>query len=199
MCDKETLFKSLWYSKGFFTERINMITRGLYYTNSDFQRMIRSVGGEWNDIKHRPIVCLVKSSEDDELYWAIPMGKLNHRTPEQQARINTYLSKPDSDIRSCFYHIGRTSSKSIFFISDAIPITQKYIDGIHVGADSKHYIIKNAPLIAELERKLYRILSSENANPNSFRQHISDVKKYLLDELKEERTKMKNTEETGEN
>ena len=135
-----------------------MIARGLYYTNSDFKTMIQNVGGKWN-----------------------------HRTPEQQARINKYMSKPDSDIRSCFYHVGRTSAKSIFFISDAIPITEKYIDSIHVGGDGKHYIIKNAPLLKELERKLFRVLSSENANPNSFRQHIFDVKQHLLKELENDR------------
>lgn len=164
-----------------------MIERGLYYATGDFQKMIQSLGGEWNDTKHRPIVCLIKSSEDPDLYWAIPMGKLNHRDVNQQKRLNKYINLPPRDIRSCFYHIGRTSTKSIFFISDAIPITDKYIDGIHVGGDNQHYVIKNPKLIAELERKLYRILSLENSNQNHFRQHITDVKNFLLKELSEER------------
>ena len=33
------------------------------------------------------------------------------------------------------------------------------------------------------ERKLLRILSVENSKNNSFRQHITDVKNYLLSEL----------------
>lgn len=160
-----------------------MIEKGLYYATNAFAKMIKSVGGEWNDTKHRPIVCLIKSSQYNDLYWAIPMGKLNHRNTTQQNRLNYYLNLPDSDIRSCYYHIGRTSTKSIFFISDAIPITDKYIDSIHVGGDNKHYIIKNPNLIKELERKLFRILSVENSNPNSFRQHITDVKNYLIEEL----------------
>lgn len=41
-----------------------MIDRELYYANSDFADMIKSVGGQWNDTKHRPIVCLIKSTED---------------------------------------------------------------------------------------------------------------------------------------
>jgi hypothetical protein len=45
-----------------------MIERGLYYTKPDFSKMIKSAGGEWNDVKHRPIVCLIKSSENDNLY-----------------------------------------------------------------------------------------------------------------------------------
>ena len=163
-----------------------MIEKGLYYATSEFATMIKSVGGTWNDTKHRPIVCLIKSSENPNLYWAIPMGKLNHRNVEQQNRLNYYLTLPNRDIRSCYYHVGRTTTKSIFFISDAIPIIDKYIDDVHVGADNKHYIIKNANLIAELERKLLRILSYENANNNIFRQHITDVKNYLLKELSEE-------------
>lgn len=162
-----------------------MIERGLYYANAAFSEMIRSLGGEWNDTKHRPIVCLLKSSEHDDLYWAIPMGKLNHRDEAQQNRLNFFLNLPDRDIRSCYYHIGRTTTKSIFFVSDAIPITDRYIDSVHVGADEKHYIIKNPNLIAELERKLKRILSLENSRHNHFRQHITDVKDHLLKELSE--------------
>lgn len=160
-----------------------MIERGLYYTSPEFAQIIRSVGGTWNDVKHRPIVCLIKSSENPGLYWAIPMGKLNHRDPAQQERLQFYLNLPERDIRSCYYHIGRTTAKSIFFISDAIPITDKYISGTHVGADHKHFIIKNDNLAKELERKLLRILSVENSKHNSFRQHITDVKQYLLAEL----------------
>ena len=164
-----------------------MIERGLYYATSEFQKMIQTVGGEWNDNKHRPIVCLIKSTEDPDLFWAIPMGKLNHRDEEKKRRIQKYLDCDEKDIRSCYYHIGRTTTKSIFFISDAIPITDKYIEGVHVGGDNVHYVIKNPKLISELERKLRRILSVENSKKNSFRQHITDVKKYLLNELKEDR------------
>ncbi len=164
-----------------------MIERGLYYATKDFAELIRSVEGEWNDPKHRPIVCLIKSTENDNLYWAIPMGNWKHRTPEQQARLQKYLDLPSNDIRSCFYHLGRTTNRSIFFISDAIPITDKYISGEHLGADNKHFIIKNPNLIAELERKLFRILAVENADKNHFRQRISDVKELLLNELSQSR------------
>lgn len=87
------------------------------------------------------------------------------------------------DIRGCYYHIGRTTNKSIFFISDAVPITNKYILEEHLGSDKCHYILKNPKLISALEIKLKRILSWKNANPNSFRQYITDVKNYLLNEL----------------
>lgn len=162
-----------------------MVERGLYYASTAFSEMIRSLGGEWNDKKHRPIVCLIKSSEHNNLYWAIPMGKLNHRDEEQQKRLNFYLNLPDKDIRSCYYHIGRTTTKSIFFVSDAIPITDKYIESVHTGPDNKHFIIKNPNLMAELERKLKRVLSLENSSKNHFRQRITDVKEHLLKELSE--------------
>lgn len=169
--------------RGFSFKEDIMIERGLYYSTPEFSQLIKSVGGEWNDPKHRPIVCLVKSTENENLYWAIPMGNWNHRTPEQQARLLSYLNLPSRDIRSCYYHLGRTTNQSIFFISDAIPIIDKYIDSEHVGADKKHFVIKNPKLIAELERKLFRILAVENADKNHFRQHITDIKNELLAEL----------------
>ena len=115
------------------------------------------------------------------------MGNLKHRTKEQADRIKSYINQPKDSIKSCYYHIGRTSNKSIFFISDAIPITEKYIAEEHLSADQSHYVIKNTKLIAELERKLLRILSYENARNNYFRQHITDVKWYLLKELYDEK------------
>ena len=50
-------------------------------------------------------------------------------------------------IRSCYYHLGRTTSKSIFFISDAIPITDKYILSEHLASNDTPYIIKNSVLL----------------------------------------------------
>ena len=174
--------------RGLFQCGFTMIEKGLYYIKREFGDVVRSIGGEWNDEKHRPIVCLIKSSENDNLYWAIPMGKLNHRDQNQKDRLNFYLSLPDGDIRSCYYHIGRTTTKSIFFISDAIPIIDEFIDTVHVGADNNHFIIKNPNLVAELQRKLFRILSYENSNKNSFRQHITGIKEVLLEQLNNKTT-----------
>lgn len=165
---------------------VTMIERGLYYTTAQFAEMIRSVGGVWNDTKNRPVVCLIKSSEHNDLYWAIPMGMLKHRDETQQKRLDRYLNLPVRDLRSCYYHIGRTTTKSIFFISDAVPITDKYIDRGHNGANAEHFIIKNPNLVSELERKLFRILSVENSSPNYFRQHITSIKEYLISELNNE-------------
>lgn len=163
-----------------------MIERGLYYATSDLSKLVKSVGGVWNDTKHRPMVCLVRSRENPDLFWAIPMGKYKHRNEAQKKRLDHYLNLPAHELGSCYYHIGRTTTKSIFFISDVIPITDKYIDTVHTGSDNHHFIIKNKNLICELERKLYRILDRENSEPNSFRQHITDVKNCLLKELAED-------------
>lgn len=165
-----------------------IIEKGMYYPTDDFKNTIRSLGGEWNDTKDRPLVCLIESYEQDGLYWAIPMGKLNHRDTGQIQRIYNYMNKPFHDLRSCYYHIGRTTSKSIFFISDVVPISEKYIDREHFGADNKLFIIKNKKLVSELYRKLTRILQFENHRPNYFRQHISDVKTFIIKELKQDKT-----------
>lgn len=161
-----------------------MIEHALYFGKKEFYDIIRNVGGVWNDSKERPLVCLLKLSENDNIYWAIPMGNLDHRDENAKRRIENFLSYTNKDIRSCFYHIGRTDVYSIFFISDAVPITDKYIERNYIGKyTGKQYVIKNKNLIFELERKLKRILSWENSRPNYFRQHITDIKNYLVKEL----------------
>ena len=61
----------------------------------------------------------------------------------------------------------------------------------------KVHEIKNKKLLNELEYKLGRILSFENNKPNYFRQHITDIKTYLLEELRQEELQFReeNTEE----
>nr|DAY12379.1 MAG TPA: hypothetical protein [Caudoviricetes sp.] len=171
--------------KGFlFYTEVFMIEKGIYFGIEDIYELIRSLGGEWNDSKERPIVCLIKSNEHDCLYWAIPVGNWEHRDEKAKSRIQGYVNSDERSIRSCFYHLGKTTVKSIFFISDTIPITDKYVDREYLGYNSQIYIIKNQKLLKELERKLKRILAYEKANKNYFRQHITAIKEYLLDELK---------------
>lgn len=154
----------------------------IYFGKNEFYNVIRKIGGQWNDSKERPIVCLMKLSENDNIYWAIPMGNWNHRDKRAKDRLYKYLNFQEDDIRSCFYHIGRTDEKSIFFISDVVPITEKYIDRTYLNKyNNEPYVIKNKKLLSELERKTKRILSWENGHPNYFRQHITDIKNYLSD------------------
>ena len=160
-----------------------MFKNGMYFGDAALYELIRKLGGQWNDAKERPIVCLLPAKENPNLYWAIPVGNWEHRDEKAKARIMSYLESDTRHIRSCFYHLGKTTTKSIFFISDVIPITDKYIAREYLGYNSQIYIIKNKHLIAELERKLKRILSYEAVNKNYFRQHITDIKNYLLQKI----------------
>ncbi len=161
-----------------------MTEHGIYFGKSEFYQKIRDLGGTWNDSKERPLVCLVKNKQYDNIYWAIPMGNWEHRNSEAQKRIQKFLEYKKTDLRSCYYHIGKTDVTSIFFLSDAVPITQEYIEREYIGQYTKSpYVIKNKQLIAELERKLARILSWEKVNPNYFRQHITDILNALKSDM----------------
>ena len=131
-----------------------MIEHGMYFGKSEFYQIIRDNGGSWNDSKERPIICLIKSTECDNLYWAIPVGNYEHRNEQAKERIQKFIQYNKKDIRSCFYHIGNTNEKSIFFISDVVPITDKYIDREYLNQSKKIHIVKNKVLLADLEYKL---------------------------------------------
>lgn len=129
--------------------------------------------------KERPLVCLLKLNNSDDLFWAIPIGNLEHRDEKAKQRLKEYLSKDKRNIQSCFYHLGNTNEKSIFFISNVVPITLKYIERGYLIKKEIIYEIKNKKLINDLKRKLKRILIFEEKRPNYFRQHITDIKKEL--------------------
>ena len=161
-----------------------MNKNSMYFAKSEIYDLIRSLGGQWNDSKERPIVCVFESNEHKGLYYAVPVGNYEHRNEKAKERIQGYLDLPEDRIESCFYHVGNTTVKSIFFLSDVIPIIDKYIDREYINYYSnKIHEIKNKELISELERKLKRILAWENGRPNYFRQHITDVKNELIKEL----------------
>ena len=161
-----------------------MNEKGMYFVKKSIFDLIKNVGGTWNDLKERPVLCCVESKEIKGLYWAIPVGNYNHRDNKARERINKYISLPENNIASCYYHIGNTDVKSIFFISDVIPITDDFLEREYIGKYSrKHYVIKNDKLNKEIERKLFRILAYESSKPNFFRQHISDVKQVLIEKL----------------
>lgn len=180
VCDKETPGTNPAEKPDFLGAK--MIQQGVYFFNADLKQFVLACGGQWSDVKVRPMVCLIKSSENEDLYWAIPMGDMDHRTEEQRSRIQSYIDLPHRDIRSCYYHIGKTDKESLFFISDAIPVVERFVDRPYkVG--NVDYIIKNPKLIEALKEKLTRILVFERGRPNYFRQHITDVKTQLLKEI----------------
>lgn len=162
-----------------------MQERAIYFGKSEIYQKIRDAGGKWDDPKERPIVCLIKSTENEGLFWAIPMGNWKHRDLQHKEKIKKYMSY--DDLRSCYYHIGRTTVKSIFFISDVFPITDKYIKSEYIGYDGLLYIIKNQDLVQAIKDKLGKILSFEKSRPNYFRQHITDIKNILINELQNEK------------
>ena len=160
-----------------------MKENAIYFAKNQFYNIIKENGGQWNDKKERPIVCLIADDTVEGLYWAIPMGAWEHRDEQAKQRILNYINRPKSHVSSCYYHIGNTTQKSIFFISDVVPITDNYIEREYLGYDSNLYVIKNTKLITELRKKLSRILNFEKNTPNYFRQHITDVKNHLIEEL----------------
>ncbi|MDR1664518.1 MAG: hypothetical protein LBR83_06335 [Clostridiales bacterium] len=163
---------------------------GMYFI-SGIKEIILSVGGEFNDPKERPIVALLQSVENENIYWAIPVGDYSHRTESQIERIESYINRPADDIGSCYYHIARTNIKSIFFISDVYPINSSLISREYFSNDSQHYIIKNKPLLSALDSKLKRVLAYEQARLKSdnkfyFRQNIFGILNSLITKSKEE-------------
>lgn len=167
--------------------------KGIYFAKNEFYEVIKEVGGQWTDTKFRPLVTLIQSTDHPNVYWAIPMGDYSHRDEGAKKRIKNYMGRSDQEISSCFYHVGKTDKKSIFFISDVVPITLEYIEREYlVGPSSSQaqYVIKNPKLIKELERKVSRIIAYEKNYTASkgepkFRQRILDMQDYLINEINE--------------
>ena len=84
----------------------NLQEYGLYFGKSSFYDLIKSIGGQWNDTKERPIVCMMKALDYSGIYWAVPIGNWEHRSEEAKTRIERFMSLPDNDLRSCYYHVG---------------------------------------------------------------------------------------------
>ena len=91
--------------------------KGMYFATSALYKLIRDAGGTWSDGKERPIVCLMKSTERKDLYWDIPVGNYDHRDDKAKKRIQRFLEQEDSEIDSCYYHIGKTLSIRHIFLS----------------------------------------------------------------------------------
>lgn len=70
----------------------DMQQNAIYFGKQEFYQIIRDQGGEWDDSKERPIVCLIKLQENDSIYWAVPMGNWNHRDEKAKNRIRNYIN-----------------------------------------------------------------------------------------------------------
>lgn len=45
-----------------------MFKNGMYFGDAALYELIRKLGGQWNDAKERPIVCLLPAKENPNLY-----------------------------------------------------------------------------------------------------------------------------------
>ena len=151
---------------------------GFYKLSPKYLALVRLLGGTYRDNSARPVYCCIQDRNNLEIYWAIPTSDIAHRTPEQLDRIKRYCSFEDRDIRSCYYHIGHTNRPAIFKISNVLPVTEEDIDGEYISQGS-HLVLRDKKLIAEIERKLSRILFDESRHPNKYEQRISAIYSFL--------------------
>ena len=86
-----------------------MKEHGMYFGKNEFYQIIRNIGGTWNDSKERPVICLMKSLECDNLYWAIPVGNYEHRDEKAKERIQKYI---------CFRNLEKETNNAIALFGD---------------------------------------------------------------------------------
>ena len=120
-----------------------MVENGLYVIKRDFLEIIRSLGGDCdvNNGDKRPVFCCMKDNRIEGLYWAIPTSDLSHRNDGQRAYYEICLACPDNDLRSCYYHVAKTTKDALYKISSCYPITEKYIDHPFIS-NNVHVVMK---------------------------------------------------------
>jgi len=151
---------------------------GFYKLTADYLNLIKKLGGVYRDNKERPVYCCLQDRDNPDIYWAIPTSDISHRSPEQLERIKRMCALPNRDIRSCFYHIGHTNRPAIYKISNVLPVTADCIDGEYISQGA-HLVLRDSKLIAEITRKLSRILFDENRHPDKYEQHITTIYEFL--------------------
>ena len=159
-----------------------MIQNGFYKIKPEFVKLINQIGGKYADQKERPVFCCVKDAKIKSLYWAIPTSDLSHHSSVQIEKIKKWCA--EKSIRSAYYHIGFTNRPAIYRISSCFPITQKHIDAEYISKGI-HLILRDKREIETIRGKLGRILFDESIHPNKYEQHITDIRNYLVEELKQ--------------
>jgi len=154
-----------------------MKVTGFYKLSQDYIELTKKVGGKYDDYKIRTIYCCFQDEINQNIFWAIPTSSTS---PSKLECVKRYCAYKDSDIRSCYYHIGYTNKPAIFKISSAMPVPQEYLTQFFTRGE--HLILENNKIISELDRKLRRILVVEKDNPNKFEQRITDIYNYLTQE-----------------
>ena len=151
---------------------------GFYKLSPKYVSLINQLGGVYRDGKERPVYCCIQDRDRYDIYWAVPTSEISHRTPEQIERIKGLCGLPDRDIRSCYYHFGHTNRPAIFRISSVLPVTESYIDGEYIS-QGVHLVLRDTRLIAEITRKLGRILFDERRHPDKYEQRITTIYSHL--------------------
>lgn len=169
-----------------------MKENGFYLLKEAYIDMVTSLGGKYQDKKERPIYCCIEDRQVTGLYWAIPTSDVAHRTQQQMQKITAYCNLPENDMRSNYYHIATTNRRAIFKISNAMPITEKYVEREYIS-NGKHLIMVNEKQKKAIQNKLLRVLAYEGRFPNRLEQRITDIKKFLVNEITQERQKTNST------
>jgi len=156
---------------------------GFYKLSWRYIYLVKDLGGIYKDDKEHPVYCCIQDKDNANIYWAIPTSSISNRPSAQSDRIKRLCNLPSRDMRSCYYHIGHTNRPAIFMISNVLPVTEAFIDGEYTSQGS-HLILRDKKQIAEIERKLARILFDENRHPNKYEQNISEIYKFLNGDTK---------------
>lgn len=159
-----------------------MVENGVYIIKEEYFKKFEKMGSKFKDNKSgkRPTFCCIQDKYEKEIFWAIPASKIAE--DKNMKRIEEYVNSKTSNIRSSFYHIGMTNRPCIFCISSCFPIIEKYVEREYI-VNGKHLVIHNEKQNKILKTKLKRILQVENFNPNSFEQHITNIKNELIKEI----------------
>ena len=159
-----------------------MVENGVYIIKESYFIKFEKLGSRFKDNKsgRRPTFCCIQDKFHKEIFWAIPTSKITN--DKNMKRIEEYVNAKTSNIKSSFYHIGKTNRPCIFCISSCFPIIDDYIEREYT-INGKHLIINNNNQNKIVKTKLKRILKAENMNPNRFETKISMIKQVLLKEL----------------
>lgn len=161
-----------------------MVENGFYVIDESYGKLVKSLGGEYENEKSRPIFCCLRDQNVNGLYWLIPTSDLSHRTPEQ---IQRYVDLSNvKDIRQAYYYVGHTTIPALFKISKVLPVSDKYISHEYLWHGA-HVIMQDEIQIAEIKLRLQRILVYESLHPNRLEQKITAVREYICRELQKEK------------
>lgn len=161
-----------------------MIENGFYKVKQEYIDLIRKLGGTYKDAKERPIFCCIEDKYIKNLFWAISTSDLSHRKPEQIKKIKEWCSLNDRDPRWAYYYIGHTNRPALYRISNCFPIIDKYVESPYISQGS-NLVLKRESDIIIIRKKIARILLAESKSPNKFEQHITDIKRKMVDELEQ--------------